>query len=293
MRSRSYWALSALIALGVTVQSRAGGYRQTAPPETPQTTVRFDLYRDYLIVVRGSIGPLKGLNFLFDTGATPTVLTPRVARKLHLDERPVRIAVLGGSVQGGQAIVPSLEFGPIERDNFSALVEDLSFLEKAFPVRIDAIIGLDVLGESPFLIDYKSHTIDFGPPPPLLVSIPLRVNGGLAFVDAEVNQAPVHLLVDTGASSLIIFERKMPSSALGVKISAVQRSTNMIGDFERDQVWLHSLRFGEAELGKEPAFVVHDSSDAGQGFDGLMSPAALGLTRVAVDLKRGVLAFSR
>jgi predicted aspartyl protease len=293
MRGRDYWVFGVLMGLAVAGQPVARASQETRPRQTTQTTVRFDLYRDYLIVARGSVGPLKGLTFLLDTGAMPTVLDPRIARKLHLDERPTSIAVLGGKVQGGQAIVPSLEFGPIRRDNFSALVEDLSFLEKALPVRIDAMIGLDVLGQSSFMIDYPSRAIRFGPPPPLPISIPLRVNAGAAIVDAEVNHVPVHLLVDTGASSLIIFETKMPQAVLSMKISAVQRSTNMIGDFDRNQVWLHSLRFGEAELGKEPAFVVHNSRDAGQDFDGLMSPVALGITRIAVDLERGVLAFSR
>jgi predicted aspartyl protease len=298
MRSRYYWVLSVLLGLVMAGQPLARGYQetqagQTIHIQTVQTKVRFDLYRDYLIVVRGSVGPLKGLNFLLDTGAIPTVLDPRIARKLHLEERPTSIAVLGGRVQGGQAIVPSLEFGPIRKDNFYVLVEDLSFLEKALPVRIDGMIGLDVLGQSSFMIDYPSRTIHFGPPPPLSISIPLRVKEGVATVDAEINHMPVRLLVDTGASSFIIFEKRMPQPVLDMKISAVQRSTNMIGDFERNQVWLRSLRFGEAELWKQPAFVVHNSSDAGQDFDGLMSPVALGITRVAVDRERGVLAFSR
>jgi Aspartyl protease len=298
MRGRSYWRLSVLMMLAVAGQPFARAYQAARPgltiqAQTIQAKVRFDLYRDYLIVARGSIGPLKGLNFLLDTGAIPTVLDPQVARKLHLEELPTSIAVLGGRVQGGKAIVPSLEFGPIRRDNLSVLVEDLSFLEKALPVRIDAMIGLDVLGQSPFMIDYKSRAIHFGPPPPLPISIPLRVKEGAAIVDAEVNHVPVHLLFDSGASSFILFDTNMPQSVLPMKISVVKSSTNMIGDFDRNQVWLRSVRFGGAELGKEPAFLVHNSRDAGQDFDGLMSPVALGITRVAVDLERGVLAFSR
>ena len=293
MRGHYSQVLSVLMSLAVAGQPLARGYRETRARQTKQTTVRFDLYRDYLIVARGTAGPLKGLNFLLDTGAIPTVLDPRIARKLHLEERPASIAVLGGRVQGGQAVVPSLEFGPIQRHDLSVLVEDLSFLEKALPVRIDAMIGLDVLGQSSFVIDYTSRAIHFGPAPPLAISIPLQVKEGLAIVDAEVNHVPLRLLVDTGASSLIIFETKMPRAVLKMKISDVQRSTNMIGDFERNQVWLHSLRLGEAELGKEPAFLVHNNNEAGQDFDGLMSPVALGITRVAVDLERGVLAFSR
>ena len=129
-------------------------------------TVHFDLYRDYLIVVRGSAGPLKGLNFLLDTGASPVIDRP-VAGKLQLTEQPGSMAVLGGSVQAGQATVPSLEVGPVRRENLNVVVEDLSFFQKVFPVRIDAVVGLDVLGPSSFEIDYAAHSIRFGAMPAL------------------------------------------------------------------------------------------------------------------------------
>ena len=46
--------------------------------------VPFKLCRGYAIVVRGSVGNLKNLNFLVDTGAVPSVLDERIAQKLHL-----------------------------------------------------------------------------------------------------------------------------------------------------------------------------------------------------------------
>ncbi len=78
---------------------------------------------------------------------------------------------------------------------------------------------------------------------------------------------------------MILFGRARP-----MKISAV------IGDFERKQVWLRGLELGQAEFGREPAFLVQRD---GGDFDGLMSPASLGITRVGIDVERGVLAFSR
>jgi predicted aspartyl protease len=292
MRDRYCW-LSVLMSVVLAGQAFAMGYQETGPRQTLEGTVSFDLYHGYLIVARGSAGPLKGLTFLLDTGASPTVLDPRIARRLHLEQFPANISVLGGSVQVQIAIVPSVNFGPMQRDNISVLIEDLSFLQKALRVRVDGVIGLDVLGQSAFVIDYTSREIHFGPSPALPISIPLRMTDGLAIIDAEVNHAPAHLLVDTGASSLILFARSMPGPAADLKISAVQRPPDKIGDFERKQARLHSLRLGKAEFGQTPAFAVPDGSHAGHSFDGLMSPAALGITRVAIDLGRGELAFSR
>jgi predicted aspartyl protease len=292
MRDLYCW-LSVLLSFVLLGQPFAMGNQEARPREATVGSVSFDLYRGYLIVARGSAGPLKGLAFLLDTGASPTVLDPRLARKLHLQQFPASISVLGGSVQAETAIVPSLKFGPMQRDNVSVLIEDLSFLQKALPVRVDGVIGLDVLGRSAFVIDYASREIHFGPSPALPNSLPLRIKEGLAIVDAEVNDIPAHLLFDTGASSLILFARTTPGPVSDLKISAVQRRPDTIGDFDRKQVSLHSLKLGKAEFRQEPAFVVPEGSHAGQAFDGLMSPAALGLTRVVIDVGRGKLAFSR
>jgi hypothetical protein len=46
--------------------------------------VSFKLYRSYVIVARGSIGNVRNLNFVIDTGAVPSILDRRIARRLHL-----------------------------------------------------------------------------------------------------------------------------------------------------------------------------------------------------------------
>jgi hypothetical protein len=275
MRGHTFCCLSLLAVLALAGQPLSWGYRDGQG-------VSFDLYRDYLIVAQGSAGPLKGLNFLLDTGANPSVIDRRLAQRLHLQESPASLAVIAGNVPAGRAVLPSLEFGPLRRDNFQVLVEDLSFFQKAFPVRIDAVIGLDVLGQSPFIIDYRSREIHFGSIPTQATSLPLRIQGGLPIVDAELDHVPVHLLFDTGAASLILFGPVAP-----MKISLT------IGEFERTQVRLQSLKLGEANFGRQEASLVKGRSNGSRDFDGLLSPTALGITKVAFDLRQGLLAFNR
>jgi predicted aspartyl protease len=286
------WLTVMLASLALAEQPSASRVSQTDARRERETMVKFDLYRGYLILTQGSAGPLNNLNLLLDTGTSSTILDQRLARRLHLVEKPALIGVANGRVQAGTATVPSIGIGPIRRNDFPVLVRDLDFLQRALSVPVDAVIGLDVLGQVSFMVDYTSREIHFGSPTLLPMSIPLHSKGGLATLDAELNHAPVHLLLDTGASSLILFETRMPKSVSGRSI-VIQRSTNLNGTFERKQVWLHSLKLGKAEFGQEPAFVIHDNRDAGRDFDGLISPAALGITKIAVDLERGVLAFSR
>jgi predicted aspartyl protease len=292
MRGRNFLCMSLLTLLTVAAQAVA-----REDQAMPKASVSFHLYHDYLIVAQGSAGPLKGLNFLVDTGASPTILDRRLAQKLGLDELPASIIFVNGSVPAGQAIVPNLEFGPTRRHNLPILVEDLSFFERALPVHIDAVIGLDVLGQSAFEIDYTSWQIHFGSFRPLANSLPLRIEAGLPIIDAELNHLAVRLLMDTGASSLLLFEPRTSGPVLPQKISAVAGSSSSIGEFQGKQVWLRSLRLGGKEFGREPAFMVRSPGNQDRNFDrnfdGLISPAGLGMTKVAIDVGRGVLAFNR
>ena len=291
MLRRLLGLLSALTVLAVVSQPDARGYSKFGTERPFKATVSFDLYGDYLIIVRGSAGPLKGLNFFLDTGTSPSVLDSKVAGKLHLNVVSTEIAVLSGNIQGGTAVVPTLQVGSIRKDNLPILVEDLSFLKKALPIQVDGIVGLDVLGQNSFVIDYISHQIRFGPVPFMPTSIPFQLKEGLAIVDATVNHAPVQLLLDTGASSLILFDQVDDSVSDG-KAAGARPSKKNIGDFDRKTRPI-SFSLGDAEFGRESASIVHNHRDAGHDFDGLMSPAALGITRVAVDLDRKTLAFSR
>jgi hypothetical protein len=286
MRGRNFCLLSLLMLLALAIELPARGYTDAKP-------LRFDLYHDYLIVARGSVGSQKGLNFLVDTGANPSVLDRRVAQKLHLQERPSILAGINGRVQAGQATVPSLQFGPIRRENVNMVVADLSFFSKAIPVPIDGVIGLDVVGQTPFEIDYAASQISFGLIPSLKNSLPLELRGGLPIVTAELNHLSTHLVLDTAASALIVFAPQTPATVSRVNATAVQQSSSRMGEFERKPVQLGSLTLGQMELRGQPAFLLQKPWDRNEDFDGLMSPALLGITRLAIDAQRGVVEFSR
>jgi hypothetical protein len=177
-------------------------------------------------------------------------------------------------------------------ENIRVVIEDLSFVQGSFPFRIDGIVGLDVLGQTAFVIDYSSHEIRFGPAPSMPDSIQLQIKDGLAFVDADFNHNRVRLLLDTGAPSLVIF-KDLPDPATGQNGGVAQPLPKRIGDSDRKQIRQISLRLGEVEFGHGLASVVPNQRDAGHDFDGLMSPVALGMTRIAIDLNRRTLAFTR
>src|ERR1700733_11613286 len=239
MRIRPSIVLNVLVGLAILAnQTHASDIpERDSLPVVNETagTIRFDLYQGYFMVVHGSAGPLKYLNFFLDTGTTPSVLDSRIARKLDLQrDDSTNIAVLGGRTQGAVANLSSLEIGPLKRSNLQVVTTDLSFFQKFFPVRIDAIVGMDVLGQGPFVIDYSARVIRFGLAPALPVSVPLRLDQGMAVFDVEIDHTPVHLVFDTGAGSIILFT-KVTGQSPRVKDPSTL-APQRIGDFQSKQV---------------------------------------------------------
>ena len=276
-----------LILLAATGYPSIPVLSQSLAADLPQeSSARFELFHDYLIVLQGRVGPLRGLNFLLDTGANPSVLDRHLAAKLHLASVPTEIAVLQGTTRGAMSLLPNLQVGPVTRSNFPVLVEDLGFIQKVVPVRLDGIIGLDVLGQTPFVIDYASHVIHFGSAN-LPSSVPLQINQGLAMLAARVNDRPVELLLDTGAPSLILFRAPAPAEAQTRLVSS-----GSIGDHNDQVLHLSSLTLGPAMIRRPSALLVSTQADAGHSFAGILSPAGLGFRQIGIDLRRGELRFS-
>ena len=102
----------------------------TALPVTGQSEgndIPFKLHNGYLIVVKGSIGKLKNLSFVIDTGSYRSVLDERIARKLHLKSAgSIEELAPNHIVQMDSVLVPELTWGDATKTSFSALVFDLS-----------------------------------------------------------------------------------------------------------------------------------------------------------------------
>jgi len=298
--NRFVWGLT--FALLFTLSS-SGNVSAQEPPDTTTkrnesnpvpAAVRFDLYRSYLIVVPCSSSGQEHFSFVVDTGADPTVLDKRAAQKLGLRAfGSGQVANVGGVARGVSAILPELRVGPIRATNLKVLVSDLSFLEKALNVRIDGMIGIDVLGQAPFMIDYKAHLISFSDAASLDRSVPYQMVGHFPTVEITLNGGRFRLMVDTGASSLMLFSSRVDGRLVRHEGGAVQHSTNLSGTFQRTQVSLRDAILGDADLGAQTGFVVANQKDVGTDFDGLLSPVAIGISQMAIDPRQGVIRFNR
>jgi hypothetical protein len=256
----------------------------TQPVSNPAIELPIQLYRDYLVVVEGSIGTLEKLTFIIDTGAYPSMIDQRVATALGLSERDGKVALVNQSVRTKLATLPVVGVGPVRVESVPVLVQDLSSLEKTLGRRIDAIVGLDVLGKTSFSINYKTKRLRFGPVERTRSTVSFQTGPPFITVEALLHDRTVRLLVDTGASALMLFQSRSKNQ-ISLPAGGVARATNVGGDFQRQAVLFPNTRLGKEELGPQTGFVVADQRDDARDFDGLLSVRGLHLEEIGFDFE--------
>jgi hypothetical protein len=269
-------------------QTRADPRREQKHDEPPRQCeeLPFRTYRDYLVVVQGSLGGKLRRNLIIDTGTDPSVIDSRIAQELHMAGVVGKLAVHDQVVDAQQAVLPSAQIGTLRAESLPVLVRDLGFLQKDLGIRIDAVIGLDVLSLSNFSINYTTRRIVFGGAPVYGSSASLQSTPPWLTVRMEVDGVSLHLLLDTAASGILLFQSRIRDRLPELVSLGEHTSSNMGGEFRLQRVILARTKFGETDFGQQNAFVVKDQEDESREFDGLLGPSALGLKQIVFDFQR-------
>jgi Aspartyl protease len=243
------------------------------------------LYWGYLVIVEGSIGNVHKLNFLVDTGAYPSVVDQKIARDLGLAEQPGRVNLSNTSVQTRLVVLPSLLLGPVHAEALPVLTEDLSFLQKALGHKVDAIVGLDVLGKSSFTINYRTKEMLLGAVERLTFSAPFDTDVPIVTIRTKFQDQQLRLVVDTGGPDLMLFQSRMPSSASFQELGT-EKAADVSGSFQRRKVRIPEVFLGKETIGTQIASVVDDQKDAGDNFDGVLGMRGPKFSKIAFDFER-------
>lgn len=257
-----------------------------AEDNASDSQISFKLYDNYLLVVQGSLGKLKKRNFLIDTGASPTVIDQSIAQQLEmtaLTEPSDTTNVVSGSVKTQFALLPSLQLGPIRRQTFRVVIADLGFLHSKVGTRIDAVVGLDVLGESSFRIDYQKKRIVFGPIEMDASAVPFGSNPPLVTVQMMLDDQPMRVLVDTGTAGLILFKNHLGAWEPRLPSGGLMKISDLGGPASLPIVTVTDTRVGRLDMGARNAYLAdgHNCCD----FDGLMGISARRFKQVAFDFE--------
>lgn len=265
-----------------SASNNAGKQEAEASSHSVKLPVR--LFAGYLVIAEGAIGNLHNLNFLVDTGASPSVVDQKIAHDLKLAEQPERVNLWNKSVQARQVVIPSLSLGPVRVESIPVLAEDLSFLQKALGFKVHAIVGMDVLRKSSFTINYKAKEILFGVPENMAYSVPFETDTPVITVRMGFQDRRLRMVVDSGGLDLTLFRSRV-SEPTGLQAMGTETVADAGGTFQRTKVRIPELHIGKETVGAQTAFLVDDRKDEGDDFDGVLGVGGLQFGKVAFDFE--------
>jgi predicted aspartyl protease len=276
-------ALSGTVCPGAILESQDGpaGEQSAAKVEIP-----FQFYNDNLVIVKATVGGVRNVNMILDTGTNPSSINKRVADKLKLPRKAESLETLNGTIGAESVVVPSVDFGPLHAGSLRVIVQDLTFMEQSLGISLGGIIGLDVLSTGTFTIDYPRRRIVFGFVPPELKTVPFAARAPFLTVRAKIDGQEVRLLVDSGTWGLVLYRNRLKTASERVRLDRSASISTSGGAMHLS--WMRSsVSVGGESLGARDIAIADIDSDPGDGFDGLMGFAKMGFHRVAFDFENG------
>ena len=134
----------------------------TETSEEVEAIVRFSTSNGHM-VVPVLLNESRNTTLLFDTGASITILSTKLAQSLGLGAqsgRTIRLKTVAADVKAKVAKLDSITVGGLSRSDFPVAVVDLD-LDKSG--RFDGILGMDFLGNYTIRIDNQANRIFLTP----------------------------------------------------------------------------------------------------------------------------------
>ncbi len=152
--------------------------------------------------------------FLLDTGASISMVSPNLTKRLGLTGKPLppeetRFAVAGNECKEMQAAIYSLPVMSLGKAQIEGL-HALQLSQAVIPENLDGILGMDALRYFNLRLDPVQKTLELLPPFPVpnrdrAQAIPLLIQDNVPLAEVKINDSVSYrFLVDTGAESTFI-----------------------------------------------------------------------------------------
>lgn len=243
--------------------------------------------------------------FILDTGAGMSLLSPRLADELSIGASGSREGRgAGGRVQVSMARVDSLAVGDARGGPMPVgITADVDRIGTAVGHRIDGDLGYDFLKAFRLTLDYRRRVVRLaqgayevaGAGHATHVEVPFRLAGPvkpLVLVSAFVNgRGPHAFVLDTGASATVLSPDL--AATLHIETLAAEPMTGVGGMLQATVGRVGSLAVGGAHLHDVSVMVADFLADlgriAGAPLDGILGYNFLRHFRVTLDYPNGVL----
>jgi len=275
----------------------------------PAAPINFTLRHGHLIVIPVTINGVGPYDFLLDTGASTTLVTPEFAQQLRL--RPIdRMELV--TVSGSQLLVrsklDSASVGGHGAADVEVLISELREVRAAVP-HVRGVLGQNFLSRFNYLIDYRAHRLEFETGIELEAGLcgaraPLEEHAGRWFVLLPANprfgpkfwpknrqndeRRRWRLVPDTGSDTLILFARGELALDWAPDTAATRFARTDAGSRVVQQRRVRSLQLGPVTFNDLPvAVLAAGQADSELNEDGLL-PMSL-FERVYFNHRQGYL----
>jgi predicted aspartyl protease len=271
------WILFALEIVGSAVLTMGADISTTV-------VMPIQLKNGYLVIAKGSIGHLKNLAFLVDTGTSRTLIDSRITKKLQLTGEGDKLTIFDHEIEVKLVDLPDLQLGAIHAQSPRVIVTDLSGAAQRFGLLADAIVGMDVLRLGSLTIDYDAKRIWFGDGAPATPALPLEQSSPYLIVKARLDDFPLTLMIDTGCEDVVLFANRLPAG-LRKGHSQLSRALTVA-----EEALLTRIGSGKLTIGSFPAheitFRVIATGSNDMGYDGILGVRALHASRFQFNFEQ-------
>jgi predicted aspartyl protease len=278
----------------------------TLSPSTTKVKFRLAGGAQPLILLPVEVNGEGPFEFILDTGAGTSLLSPELGQKLGIKVIGSKEGQsAGGAVSVSLAKVDSLAVGSTKLDDVDVGLVDLSHVGRTVGAKIDGDLGYNFLRHFRITLDYRRNEIRFDDPrrfelagqSTALTEVPMRLASPakpLILVDVYANgRGPFQFAIDTGTSTTAITPEL--AQQLGVASSPIGAATTGGAQVDVTAGVLQSFQVGGAQI-HNSTVVVADffamlSAAVGAKLDGIVGYNFLRNYKVALDYPKETLSL--
>src|SRR5437899_3454775 len=90
--------------------------RDIGSTKRQKTEIPFGLYNGNLIIVKATVGTVKNVNLILDTGTSPSAISKEMADRLKVRGETETLQTLNGQMQAQSIILPHIQIGTLHAD---------------------------------------------------------------------------------------------------------------------------------------------------------------------------------
>lgn len=291
-------SLAAIGAIAASIWAATSVGEPRKPGDQPiGIVVPVEVYDGFLIVAKGHVESLSGLNFLIDTGQTYSSVDRSIVEKLgldissagsasilHLDKNePARFCTLG-----------KIGMGAFEEESVQVIVDDLRWFRN-HGLHIDAVIGLDLLRKKDSLrVDFRAKQIVFDATPSIPGrAVPLHQHPWCVTVNIDLEDHHAEMILDTGMSGTVFYREALENHSVPYIPQQHTIGESSAGMVDYTLALMPPTRLGGQNLDREAYLLTRPEARGLSGISGFLGIATLHAKIVEFDFARQELRWSK